>query len=84
LPQGVACFTVAATMASGRSMLADRLVGDGLVPINSALGHHDEKHKILEFPETSQWIASRTKHIELLRSPAVIEKVVAWLDSTGR
>jgi pimeloyl-ACP methyl ester carboxylesterase len=84
LPQGVACFTVAATMASGRSMLADRLVGDGLVPVNSALGHHDERRKILDFPETSRWIASRTKHIELLSNPAVISKVAQWLDSSGR
>ena len=32
LPEGVACYCVAATTASKRSLVADRLVGDGLVP----------------------------------------------------
>ena len=40
LPAGVACYTVAATTAAQRSALAERLVGDGLVPLPSALGQH--------------------------------------------
>ena len=44
LPKGVACYTVAATPARQRSLLADRLVGDGLVPLHSALGQHDDAH----------------------------------------
>ncbi|HSO44693.1 MAG TPA: alpha/beta hydrolase, partial [Rhodoferax sp.] len=47
LPEGVACFTVAATLAAKRSHLADRLVGDGLVPLRSALGEHDDPTRTL-------------------------------------
>jgi pimeloyl-ACP methyl ester carboxylesterase len=36
LPPGVQCYAAAATLASRRSRLAERLVGDGLVPLDSA------------------------------------------------
>ncbi len=79
LPEGVACFAVAATTAAQRSALADRLVGDGLVPLPSALGEHDDAKRTLAFPKTSQFIAYRTSHMALLNSPAVTKQMVTWL-----
>jgi len=79
LPEGVACYAVAATLAPKRGALADRLVGDGLVPLNSALGHHDDPRRSLLFPDSSRWIAYRTGHMELLTSPAVADQLVQWL-----
>ncbi len=79
LPEGVACYTVAATVAAGRSALANRLIGDGLVPLHSALGHHDDAQRKLHFSETSQWIAYRMNHLELLSSPDVSRQIVQWL-----
>jgi len=79
LPEGVACYTVAATRAARRGVLADRLVGDGLVPLHSALGHHDDTTRKLAFMNTSQWIAYRMKHMELLSSPRVTRQMVQWL-----
>jgi len=79
LPEGVACFTVAATTNDKRSPLADRLVGDGLVPPDSALGRHKEPKKTLIFPEGSQLTVFRTNHLELLTSPEVGCQVVQWL-----
>ena len=81
LPQGVACYTVAATLASRRSPLADRLIGDGLVPLHSALGHHEDPHRDLHFPSLNQWIAYRTNHLELLTSPQVLGHLKHWLGS---
>ena len=75
LPEGVACYTVAAS----RSALANRLIGDGLVPLNSALGHHEDAQRKLHFSETSQWIAYRMNHLELLSSPDVSRQIVQWL-----
>ncbi len=43
LPAGVSCHAAAATLASRRSVLAERLVGDGLVPLDSALGRHADR-----------------------------------------
>ena len=79
LPDGVACYTVAATTAGQRSLLADRLVGDGLVPLRSALGQHDEAARTLAFAKPAQWIAYRTHHMALLHSPAVAQQVEHWL-----
>ncbi|PKO62362.1 MAG: permease, partial [Betaproteobacteria bacterium HGW-Betaproteobacteria-18] len=79
LPAGVTCFTVAATTAAKRSPVADRLVGDGLVPLHSALGQHDEPQRCLNFAPDHQCIAYRTSHLALLNSPAVATQVLAWL-----
>jgi len=79
LPAGVACYTVAATTASRRSLLADRLVGDGLVPLRSALGQHDNAQQYLAFEQDAQWIAYRTNHLDLLTSQAVSGQMIEWL-----
>ena len=79
LPEGVACYTVAATRTARRSAVADRLLGDGLVPLHSALGYHDEARRKLAFGQAAQWIAYRTSHLELLSSPAVTRQMVQWL-----
>jgi pimeloyl-ACP methyl ester carboxylesterase len=79
LPEGVACFAVAATTAGKRSLLADRLVGDGLVPLHSALGQHDEPARCLIFAPQSQCILYRMNHMQLLSSPLVTQQLLAWL-----
>jgi hypothetical protein len=79
LPQGVACYTIAATMAAKRSLLADRLVGDGLVPLPSALGQHADPQRNLAFDRQSQLVAYRMNHMELLTRPEVTQQLLAWL-----
>jgi pimeloyl-ACP methyl ester carboxylesterase len=69
-PFSVNCFAVAATTAAKRSLTADRLVGDGLVPLLSALG---------SVPKENQWIAYRTNHMQLLHSAEVSQQVLRWL-----
>jgi hypothetical protein len=80
LPEGVACFTVAATLATKRSLLADRLIGDGLVPLNSALGVHRDPKRSLVFAKSSQLIVYRTSHVALLGSAEVSEQLLTWLE----
>ncbi len=79
LPDGVACFTVAATLAAKRSLLADRLVGDGLVPLTSALGAHSDQDRSLNFAKSSQLVVYRTSHLALLGSLEVSEQLLMWL-----
>ena len=83
LPEGVACFAIAATTAAKRSLLADRLIGDGLVPLHSALGHHRDAKRRLDFPKSSQWIAYQTSHMALLSHPDVAAQMLRWLRSGG-
>lgn len=78
LPEGVACFSVAATTAAKRSVLADRLLGDGLVPLNSALGIHKTPGKSLYFPKERQRIFYKMNHMELLSRPEVAEQLLEW------
>lgn len=84
LPEGVACYTVAATLAKPRSLLAERLVGDGLVPLRSALGQHDTPELNLHFAKDRQTVVYRMNHMEMLCSPVVRDQVLAWLGATTR
>ena len=79
LPLGVACYTVAATTAAKRSPLADRLVGDVLVPLPSALGQHVDPRHQLAFDSAAQAIVYRTNHMGLLHSPEVTRQILHWL-----
>ncbi|MFM4930313.1 esterase/lipase family protein [Aeromonas dhakensis] len=81
LPGGVRCFAIAATTAAKRSLLADRLIGDGLVPLRSALGLHDEARHQLAFLPAHTMIAYRTSHMALLGSPQVARLLLHWLQS---
>lgn len=79
LPDGVACYAIAATLAGRRGTLAERVLGDGLVPLPSALGQHEDARRQLKFAKDSQWIAWRTNHMQLLSSPEVTQQVLRWL-----
>jgi hypothetical protein len=80
LPAGVRCHALAATTASSRSALAERLIGDGLVPLNSALGQHADPQRCLSFQSPSKKIVYKTNHLALLSERAVSRQIVRWLD----
>jgi pimeloyl-ACP methyl ester carboxylesterase len=70
LPEGVRCLAVA-----GRTARSGVVLGDGLVPVNSALGRHRDPRRCLAFPESGRWVARGVGHLELLGDPGVY----AWL-----
>jgi len=78
LPDGVRCFAIAGTLST---RAAPRLRGDGLVPVESALGIHTRPEHCLAFPESQRWIALGTGHFDLLSSPAVYATIRGWLAS---
>jgi pimeloyl-ACP methyl ester carboxylesterase len=79
LPRGVDCYAAATTLAARRSLLADRIVGDGLVPLNSALGRHRDRSKALGIPTSHQWIGYEMGHLDLLSRREVYEQLRRWL-----
>ncbi|MBC7720039.1 MAG: alpha/beta hydrolase [Chitinophagaceae bacterium] len=79
LPAGVNCFTVAATTSSQASALKDALIGDGLVPLRSALGRHDEARHVLAFEPQNQWTAWGVNHMALLKNLGVTAQLLRWL-----
>ena len=79
LPAGVACYAVAAITAKTTAHPTANTLGDGLVPMNSALGRHRETAQALAFPPERQWIIPATGHLALLSAPAVLAKLEEWL-----
>ncbi len=70
-----ACYTTA--VSSGD--LKDRLLGDGLVPVMSALGRHKESARDLHFASDRQWIACETGRLDLLSRRDVYERMAGWI-----
>lgn len=79
LPEGVSCYTVAATMSANLTGLRSRLLGDGLVQVPSALGKHENPTMDLGFPDENQWLAPDTNHMALLSKPDVFKQLLKWL-----
>ena len=76
LPDGVACYAIAATKAPSRQA---KLPGDGLVSVDSALGRHRKPELTLAFPETHQWIGFGMGHLDLLNRSEVYATLRRWL-----
>jgi hypothetical protein len=79
LPPGIGFYAVAATVSSAGTGASARLVGDGLVPLSSALGQCVRAADSLVFGQGAQWVVRGTNHMELLRSRRVTRKLRAWL-----
>ena len=79
LPADVECYAMASTLGKQRRRINDKLVGDGLVPVDSALGRNKEPARTLLIPESHQWIGYETGHIALLASSEVYDQLHDWL-----
>jgi hypothetical protein len=76
LPHGVACYAIAGALGEGGT---DEWLGDGLVPLASALGRHPKPTRDLHIPPSHQWIARGVNHLDLLSSEAVYRRLRRWL-----
>jgi pimeloyl-ACP methyl ester carboxylesterase len=74
LPRGVASLAIAGTVAASG---IDGLPGDGLVPVDSALGKHARPELHLAFSD--HFISHATRHGNLLSSTGVYEAIRSWL-----
>jgi pimeloyl-ACP methyl ester carboxylesterase len=79
LPPGTRCYAVAASLGPEGGSLKARLLGDGLVPVASALGEHDDPDRRLHFEPEYQAVVHDTGHLDLLSSPAVLAHLQRWL-----
>ena len=79
LPQDVRCCAIAASVGQRRDGLAARLLGDGLVPLASALGRHPQRAYRLRFPRSQQWVAEGVGHFDLLGDAGVARRLQRWL-----
>jgi pimeloyl-ACP methyl ester carboxylesterase len=79
LPKGVDAFIVAASKATKVGGLHSRVIGDGLVPLASALGEHREPRHALKLPPHRARIVTSADHWDLLSREDVYAQLRAWL-----
>ena len=79
LPDTVRCYAAAASIGEQSGDLKDRLLGDGLVPLDSALGRHRNAARTLVFADDRQWIGYGMNHLGLLNRPEVYAQLRQWL-----
>ena len=65
-------------MAAAQGDLKDKLLGDGLVPVASALGKHRLAKRTLKFLRGHQRVFERVNHLQLLSDAAVSEQLCDW------
>jgi len=84
LPAGVGCYAIAVTTGAAAGDARDRMLGDGLVPLASALGRHPKPERALPIPEENQWVRYGMNHLDLLSSPEVYAQIRRWLEAAQR
>jgi pimeloyl-ACP methyl ester carboxylesterase len=77
LPQGVDCYALASTV--GGVQKPGSMLGDGLVPVESALGHHKRPEFDLGLPADHCWVGHGIGHLDLLSDPLVYRRLLHCL-----
>ena len=81
LPENIECYVIAATIGDPNSKLQKELIGDGLVPLSSALGTHKDPKRVLSIPRDNLWIGRNMKHLDLLNHPNVYTIIKNWIQA---
>ena len=79
LPKGVQSYLVAATRAEKTIGMRSALIGDGLVPLDSALGEHRNPALALKVPKSRRLVVTSANHWDLLSRADVYAKLRVWL-----
>lgn len=79
LPKEVACYAIAATLSSKNQNPPLELLGDGLVPIKSALGQAKDSMQDVGFLPQNTMIIDQTNHLALLSSSKVYQQIKIYL-----
>jgi pimeloyl-ACP methyl ester carboxylesterase len=79
LPSGVRTLMVAATTGSSLNGLQAAWLGDGLVPLASALGDHPDARFALSVPLEDRLVVTQANHWDLLSRSDVYAALRHWL-----
>ena len=82
LPRGVRCYAIAASKQ--KAAKAGATSGDGLVPVKSALGEHDDPSLHLAFPASRKLLVYGVHHFALLGDPQISAQLDKWLKKPAR
>ena len=73
-------YAIATTTSETPNRLEKELIGDGLVPISSALGQHKKSELQLNIPAKNKWVGSNINHMELLYNLEVYQIVKKFMN----
>lgn len=79
LPRGVQCYAIAGSTGRRLGDMRDRLLGDGVIPLDTALGRHADPARALRFPRGHTWVGFGVHHLDLLSRVEVYRHIHAWL-----
>lgn len=79
LPAGVRCHAVAGLLGEAGVRPGRHALGDGLVPLASALGRHADPARALPFDPACTHVAEGVGHLALLTDAGVRERLRGWL-----
>ncbi len=79
LPGSTRCFAIAASLGPASGSNTAKLLGDGLVPVASALGHSQKPGLNVGFDAERQATVYETGHLDLLSSAEVYGLLQHWL-----
>jgi hypothetical protein len=66
LPVGPRCWALAGSLSEHSRSLSEQVLGDGLVPLASALGRHLDPARTLAFEPERTWVGQGIGHLALL------------------
>ncbi|MBC7436584.1 MAG: alpha/beta hydrolase [Bdellovibrionales bacterium] len=79
LPSGVQCYAIAAVQGDTTQRVRNKVLGDGLVPVDSALGQHPRASHSLGFPPDNTRVLPHMNHFDLLSRDEVYQQILDWL-----
>lgn len=79
LPADVESLAIAAQTGTGPFELHRELIGDGLVPVDSALGRHKDPDRHLEFADSHRLVFQGLNHLDLLSDQAVYAAIKRFM-----
>jgi pimeloyl-ACP methyl ester carboxylesterase len=79
LPSQVRAYVVAATQSNQQSSLHSAMMGDGLVPVASALGDAKDPARALKIPEANRMVVTGANHWDVLDRNDVYQQLKTWL-----
>jgi pimeloyl-ACP methyl ester carboxylesterase len=79
LPSHIDCYSIAAVNGKASESISSNVIGDKLVTINSALGHHNDPSKKLNFNDEYTHVVYECSHLDLLNNSSVYAKLKKWL-----
>ncbi|CAA0092807.1 Uncharacterised protein [Zhongshania aliphaticivorans] len=79
LPIDVLNYAIAASTVGREENIGDSFLGDGLVAVDSALGHHVDPRFNLDYPAGNCWVGRGINHMDLLNDAEVYRVLLAFM-----